>query len=92
VDRNDDGAIDKDELTAALARGWQAGPDGAPPADAPPQDDQAAGAVTMSLSVTFVSIAVQRYAAVQNAAAPTTTAAAPAPKDSPTAATPAIAA
>jgi hypothetical protein len=72
VDRNDDGAIDKDELTAALARGRgrRGGPDGPPPpADAPSPQGQAAGAgaFSISISVTYVSIAVQRYTSVQNA-------------------------
>lgn len=73
VDRNDDGAIDKDELTAALSRGRgrRGGDDAAPPADAPPPEAQASGAagVSISISVTYVSIAVQRYASLQTTAA-----------------------
>ncbi len=95
VDKNDDGAIDKEELTAALSRGRgrRGGPDGPPPpADAPPPDGQAAGAFSISISVTYVSIAVQRYTSLQN------TASADAPKNDTTGApgneseTPALAA
>ena len=73
VDKNDDGAIDKDELTAALSRGRgrRGGPDGPPPpTDAPPPEPQAAGGagVSISISVTFVSIAVQRYTSLQKSA------------------------
>ncbi len=71
VDANDDGAIDKNELTAALARTkghHRRGSDGPPPPEAPATAAPAAGATTVSFSVTFVSIAVQRYSAVQSAA------------------------
>lgn len=69
VDANDDGAIDKNELTAALARtrGRQRpGPDG-PPTETAAAEAPAAATTTVSFSVTFVSIAVQRYSAVQGA-------------------------
>lgn len=94
VDRNDDGAIDKDELTAALSRGRgrRGGVDGPSPADAAPPDGQAAGAgaLSISVSVTYVSIAVQRYTSLQHPAdAPETTAAT---VSEPAAYTPAIAA
>ena len=73
VDENDDGAIDKDELTAALSRGRgrRGGPDAAPPAGAPPPESQVAGAAgfSISISVTYVSIAVQRYSSLQSTAA-----------------------
>lgn len=91
VDKNDDGAIDKDELTAALSRGRgrRGGPDEAPPADAPPAEGQAAGAagaagISISISVTYVSIAMQRYTSVQKAAAPDakSTSTSPAPDES----------
>lgn len=85
VDKNDDGAIDKDELTAALSRGRgrRGGPDEAPPADAPPAEGQAAG-ISISISVTYVSIAMQRYTSVQKAAAPDakSTSTSPAPDES----------
>lgn len=72
VDANDDGAIDKNELTAALARArghhHHRGSDRVPPAETPAAEAPAAGATTVSFSVTFVSIAVQRYSAVQSAA------------------------
>jgi len=76
VDANDDGAIDRNELTAALARsrgphrhgGRPDGHDGPAPADAPTPAGQTAGATTVSFSVTFVSVAVQRYAEVQGTA------------------------
>jgi len=81
VDRNDDGAIDKDELTAALSRGrgGRGGPDEPPPVDAPPPEGQAASAagISISISVTYVSIAMQRYTSVQNAASADAPAAAP---------------
>ncbi len=82
VDKNDDGAIDKDELTAALSRGRgrRGGPDGPPPpTDAPPPEGQAAGAagISISISVTYVSIAMQRYTSVQNTAPADAPAAAP---------------
>lgn len=84
VDKNDDGAIDKDELTAALSRGRgrRGGSDDAPPADAPPPEDQAAGAagISISISVTYVSIAMQRYTSVQNAEPAPTALPAPAPE------------
>lgn len=83
VDANDDGAIDRDELTAALAaaggrrRGEPTSPaEPTPPAEpAPPQDAPAAAATTVSFSFTFVSIAVQRYTALQPPAEPVTSAA-----------------
>ncbi len=68
VDRDDDGSISKDELTAALARAGgrrRGGPDGPPPAS--PAPDKAATAATVSFSVTFVSVAMQRYSSVQDA-------------------------
>lgn len=73
VDANDDGAIDKNELTAALARTRSphrhgVRHDGPAPADATAQAGQTAGATTVSFSVTFVSVAVQRYAEVQGTA------------------------
>lgn len=88
VDKNDDGAIDKDELTAALSRGRgrRGGPDGPPPpTDAPPPEGQAAGAagISISISVTYVSIAVQRYTSLQNTATPGAPAAADAPAAAP---------
>ena len=98
VDANDDGAIDKNELTAALARtrgrhrhgGHHDGHDAPAPTDAPAQAGQAAGLTTVSISVTFVSVAVQRYAAVQGAAP--AVAGAPDTANTTDAATPAIAA
>ncbi len=98
VDANDDGAIDKNELTAALARtrgrhrhgGHHDGHDAPAPTDAPAQAGQAAGLTTVSISVTFVSVAVQRYAAVQGTAP--AVAGAPDTANTTDAATPAIAA
>lgn len=73
VDKNEDGAIDADELTAALSRGRgdrRSGPSCSPPPATATEGTSAtpgAGtAVSASfVSVTFVSIAVQRYNAVQ---------------------------
>ena len=98
VDANDDGAIDKNELTAALARtkgrhrhgGHHDGHDAPASTDAPAQAGQAAGLTTVSISVTFVSVAVQRYAAVQGTAP--AVAGAPDTANTTDAATPAIAA
>ncbi len=94
VDKNDDGAIDKDELTAALSRGRgrRGGSDDAPPADAPPAGGQTAGAVSISISVTYVSIAMQRYTSVQKAATPGESTPVPAPADESKSETPALAA
>ena len=72
VDANDDGAIDKEELTTALAqvakrRGGQTAPP--PPAEPPPAQEPAPPAQTgtaVSFSFTFVSIAVQRYTSLQS--------------------------
>ncbi len=80
VDANDDGAIDQDELTAALAAagGRRRGEatsaaEPAPPAEpATPQDTQVSPATTVTFSFTFVSIAVQRYTALQPPAEPVT--------------------
>ncbi|MEZ5416145.1 MAG: EF-hand domain-containing protein [Vicinamibacterales bacterium] len=66
VDANDDGAIDKNELTEALSRAGARRSAAARPEAA----DGAAGAnggTFVAVSVTYVSIAVQRYAAVQDA-------------------------
>lgn len=94
VDKNDDGAIDQDELTAAVSRGRgrRGGPDGAPPADASAPDGQAAGAagISISISVTYVSLAMQRYTSVQGGEPAPPPLAAPAPE--PDAETPALAA
>ena len=80
VDANDDGAIDKEELTTALARvatrrGAQAEP--APPLEPPPAPAQTGTTVTFSF--TFVSVAVQRYTSLQ----PSKDLAPEAPKDLP---------
>lgn len=69
IDANDDGTVDQDELTSALAkaggrRGGGAEP--SPPAEpAPAQDAPAAAGTTVTFSFTFVSVAVQRYTALQ---------------------------
>jgi EF hand len=58
VDANDDGSIDKEELTSALAQARAPRSGGPPPSsDAPPP--------TVSFSFTYVSIAVQRYTSLQ---------------------------
>ena len=82
VDANDDGAIDQDELTSALANagGGHRCDDAAPttPAEpAAPRDPAAAAGTTVTFSFTFVAVAVQRYTALQPPAqsgAPATTA------------------
>ena len=84
VDVNDDGAIDQEELSTALAkaggrrRGEPTPPvEPTPPAEpATPQDAPTAAGTTVTFSFTFVSVAVQRYTALQPPAPP----AAPAPK------------
>lgn len=65
VDANDDGAIDKSELTDALSR--IGARKSAAPAPAGGEDPRASGTF-VAVSVTYVSIAVQRYSAVQSAA------------------------
>jgi len=76
VDANDDGAIDQDELTSALARGRGRAEPAPPaaPADAPPTQDPgptaAPAGTTVTFSFTFVSVAVQRYTTLQPPAPP----------------------
>ena len=75
VDANDDGAIDKDELTSALARGRGRAEPAPPvaPADAPPTQDPgptAAPGTPVTFSFTFVSVAVQRDTTLQPPAPP----------------------
>jgi len=75
VDANDDGAIDQDELTAALAKGRGRAEPAPPaaPADAPPTQDPgptAAPGTSVTFSFTFVSVAVQRYTTLQPPAPP----------------------
>lgn len=74
VDANDDGAIDKGELTAALQpASSRRGRHGDRPVDAPPAQAAAppAGATVTYVSVTFVAMAVQRYTSLQPPPAPT---------------------
>lgn len=88
VDGDDNGGISVEEMTAAfekIGRGRRGGrPDGPPPPDGPPSADAptaepapAAGAsgASISIQITYVSIAIQRYTAVQGqtAAQPTAT-------------------
>lgn len=81
VDGDDDGAISEAEMTAAFekiargGRGRREGAEGAAPAppppgsgpDAAPDARPAAGGSVTSIQVTYVSIAIQRYTAVQGA-------------------------
>jgi hypothetical protein len=76
VDANKDGGIDEGELDAALARASGDGDDGAGevvPPPPPPEQPQSGGTLSF-VSVTYVSVAVQRYTSLQQAApaAPTT--------------------
>jgi hypothetical protein len=64
VDANDDGALDRNELTDALARVGARRT--AAPAPSTAEPAQASGTF-VAVSVTYVSIAVQRYTALQGA-------------------------
>lgn len=82
VDGDDDGAISESEMTAAFekiargARGRREGAGGAAPVppppgagpDASPDARPEAGASVTSIQVTYVSVAIQRYSAVQDSA------------------------
>ena len=80
VDANDDGAIDKDELTSALAGacGRRCGNVEPTPPTEPtvptvptvPQGAAAPAGTTVTFSFTFVSVAVQRYTALRTPAQP----------------------
>lgn len=74
VDGDDDGAISEAEMTAAfekIAR-RRGGPDGPPqpPAGAPADAAAGGGASVTSIQITYVSIAIQRYTAVQGPTEP----------------------
>ena len=85
VDANKDGGIDDGELNAALAR---VGDDDGAAAPAPPSGQpQAVSSTTTLVSVTYVSVAVQRYSSMQQAApaeSPVTASAPEAPAGDPT--------
>ena len=70
VDANDDGAIDQQELTTALAQVAKRREDRstAPPVEPPPAQDPAQPAqsgTTITFTFTYVSVAVQRYTSLQ---------------------------
>ncbi len=70
VDANDDGAIDKQELTTALAQVAKRRGDRSPvpPAEPPPPQDPAQptqSGTTITFTFTYVSVAVQRYTSLQ---------------------------
>jgi hypothetical protein len=70
VDANKDGGIDEGELDAALSRAGGDGDDGAGevvPPPPPPEQPQSGGTLSF-VSVTYVSVAVQRYTSLQQAA------------------------
>ena len=86
VDANGDGSVQAGELGAALARADRRGGGGAP-ASAPHETQPSAGTRSF-VSVTYVSIAVQRYSALQSPAsgAPTKASTSAPAEDAPTAA------
>ena len=70
VDANDDGAIDQQELTTALAQVAKRREDRstAPPVEPPPAQDPAQptqSGTTFTFTFTYVSVAVQRYTSLQ---------------------------
>jgi hypothetical protein len=70
VDANKDGGIDEGELDAALSRASGDGDDGAGevvPPPPPPEQPQSGGTLSF-VSLTYVSVAVQRYTSLQQAA------------------------
>ncbi len=70
VDANDDGTIDKQELTTALAQVAKRREDRSlvPPTEPPPPQDPAQptqSSTTLTFTFTYVSVAVQRYTSLQ---------------------------